>query len=175
MAMKCENAQDAVMLYHEKRIKPLKSLALYMHIHKCADCRELFLAMEELNEFSTEALAPDNFTDMVMAKVAKLPAYKPMPKNTGTDWLHLAACAYALLLAIGFAVLYQVDTSQLPSFSLPTDEYTEAFLAIISQAGSQVATYATNTLNDLGLYFLLLTAILSLALVFIVHKEKSKT
>jgi len=176
MAMKCENAQDAVMLYHEKRLKPLKSLALYMHIQKCADCRELFLAMDELNEFEEipEAAAPDNFTDIVMTKIAKLPVYQPLPKNTSTDWLYLAACTYALLLAIGFSILYQIDTYQLPAFSLPMDEYTEAFLATVSQIGTQIATYATQTLSDFGLYFLALTVILGLALAFVIQKEKTK-
>jgi len=175
MAMKCENAQDAVMLYHEKRINLFKSVALYLHIQKCADCRELFLAMDELSEFEAEVAAPDNFTDRVMAKVAELPAYEVLPKNTGTDWLYLAACTYALLLAVGFSVLYQVDVSQLPTFSLPMDGYTEAFLANVSQLGSQFATYATQTLNDFGLYFLVLTVVLGLALAFVMQKEKSKT
>jgi len=171
MAMKCENAQDAVMLYHEKRLKPFKSFALYRHIHKCADCRELFLAMEDLSELNAETNAPDNFTDMVMAKVAKLPAYEVLPKNSGTDWLYLAACAYALLLAIGFSVLYQVDYY----VSLPTNEYVSAFLDTLSQIGSQAAAYATSTLSDFGLYFLILTVVLGLALALVIQKEKSKT
>jgi len=172
MAMKCENAQDAVMLYHEKRIKPFKSLALYGHINKCADCRELFFAMVELGEFNAEAGVPDNFTDTVMMKVAKLPAYEALPKNTGTDWIYLAACAYALLLAVGFSILYQVDYVL---FSLPTNEHISAVLATLSQVGSQAATYATDTLSNFGLYFLALTVVLGLVLALVIQNEKSKT
>jgi len=175
MAMKCENAQDAVMLYHEKRIKPLKSLALYRHIYKCADCRDLFFAMDELGEFQAEAIAPDNFTDMVMAKIVNLPAYAPLPKNAPTDWLYLAACAYALLLAVGFSVLYQVDVTQLPTFSLPTNGIIEAFFGSITQLGSEAALYATHALNDLGGFILAITVVLGLALAFVMQKEKSKT
>ena len=172
MAMKCENAQDAVMLYHEKRIKPFKSFALYRHINKCADCRELFLAMDELSEFGAETVAPDNFTEIVMAKVAKLPAYRALPKNTGTDWFYLAACAYALLLAIGFFVLYQVDYVAL---NLPANENVAAVLATLSQVGEQVAIYATDALSNFGLYFLILTIVLGIVLAFVVQNEKSKT
>ena len=107
------------MSYQEKRIKPLKALALYYHINKCWDCREFFLIMDEALRVKTHN-APDGFSEAVIAKISLLPSCKPLEVkesvNSPRSWLHLMGCLYALLLSIGLIVFYNTELIQIPVY-----------------------------------------------------------
>ena len=180
--MKCDSSQNSIMQYYEKRLSPLKSLALHRHIHKCEDCRGLLLAMDEVSEIEEieieETLAPIGFTDAIMAKISKLPAHEAMPKKAPLEWMRFAGSIYILLLALGFSVLYHFDILQISGASaytsLQNGGQAEAFFSNIAQLGTQAASYTADALGGFGIYMLALSVILGLALVFMVQKEKSK-
>jgi hypothetical protein len=166
------------MLYHEKRIKPLKSLALHRHIHKCEGCREFFLAMENASE-AEDCAAPEGFADAVMAKIASLPApvraeATAPPK---TDWFRLVGCLYALALSAVLAILYNTELIQIPypSQGFVTEGRGAAFFGGLAQAGQAAALYAANIAGDFSNFALAIAVFLGLALTFIVMREKSKS
>ena len=135
--MTCTSANYSIMLYHEKRINPFKLIALHWHINKCYDCRELFFAMDGLDELGlTEintANIPEDFTEQVMAKIKETPidkvkragslAYEDLgQKNLGqkdsgqgrrVTGLRLAGCLYALLLTIGTIMMHNIELGQI--------------------------------------------------------------
>jgi len=177
--MTCTNAQDTVMLYHEKRIKPLKSLALHQHIHKCEDCREFFLAMEDaltIEPFSVEI--PEGFVDKVMSKVVLLPT--PMRLKSPLyiakiDWVRLAGSLYALVLAAVLAVLYNTELVQIPYPTLGVGDWAGAFFGGIAQAGHSVVVNTATIAGNIGNFILAIAVVLGLALTFMVMKEKSNS
>ena len=111
--MTCSSAQDSVMLYHEKRIKPLKSMALHRHINKCSSCKEFFLSMEAAMEIATETAAtelkepPAGFTESIMAKVAREGSITPIPpEKKGVKGTSPLAGLGAAPQGLGFMLLY---------------------------------------------------------------------
>ena len=105
--MTCKNAHSAVMLYHEKRLKPIKSISLHRHLKKCGDCRELFLEMDMLRNLEiTEA--PAIFEKSVMSRIMELPALSPPPVRTASFHNYVLP-VLALALAAVLAVLYNTD------------------------------------------------------------------
>jgi predicted anti-sigma-YlaC factor YlaD len=77
--MNCKKAEEALLRYAEKTIKPAAASALAKHILTCGDCREAFLAFDEALESMddcTEIAPPSDFTETTMAAIRKLPAYR---------------------------------------------------------------------------------------------------
>jgi hypothetical protein len=171
--MTCDNAQDAIMLYQEKRLSPLKSLALHKHINRCEDCREFFLYMDEAVELDAAELdavelntktelAPEGFTETVMEKVFALPAYSfaksETPAATGSssaskwqrtfgiigDWMRLAGAIYALVLAVGLGFLANTELVEIPYLTAGTGEWADAFFSGIAQMGDQIGMAAAS-------------------------------
>ena len=183
--MTCSKAQDSVMLYHEGRLKPLKSLALHRHINKCGDCREFFLAMDLAAETGSEGLEPglqvelpaDDFTLAVMAKIYELPAYAPKtveearPKASN-DWLRLAGCLYVLVLAVCFAVLLNTELIDIPYPSIETGAWANAFFSNLIQAGQYAASNTAVLPEGLAYLTLAIAVVLGLTLGFMLQKEK---
>ena len=192
----CSNTQETIMLYHEKRIKPLKSVALHWHINKCTDCRELFLAMDKAGEYEIEALdtgtanlVPEGFTKAVMAKISAIPLSerpvalgrltapghpmesKSAARKTPSDWMRLAGCVYALLLAAGLGVLYNTELIQIPYYNLGALEQINAFLNNLSQAGQYADTLTMA--GGFGSPILVIAVVLGLALAFMLRREKA--
>ena len=171
--MKCSDSQNFIMLYYEKRISSLKSLALHRHINKCGDCRELFLAMDEVSGLDVVEYASEGFVDSVMAKVLELPAYelKSEKAATSTDWLRVMGCAYAVLLAIGFSVLYNADMS---GTGIQIGGYAEALLATLAGMGTMAASYTADLFSGFGIQFLATAVSLGYILVIMIQREKTK-
>jgi len=84
----CDKASNLMMLYADKRIKPMQRFALRKHVNACKTCREAFLAFDTMVEAYAGDLGalnvPDGFTpegsmgdfvNRVMAKVRELPVY----------------------------------------------------------------------------------------------------
>jgi len=172
------------MEYHEKRIKPFKSVTLYWHINQCEECRELFLAMNKASEIEVTPMAAhpvEGFTEAVMAKISALPAseHPTLPERsaakTSVDWMRLAGCLYALLLAAGLGILYNTELIQLPYPSLGTWEWADVFLGSLAQTGQSAAVYTANAVGGFGNHVLAIAVVLGLTLVFMVHREKSFT
>ena len=105
--MTCINAQNAIMLYHEKRIKPIKSVLLHRHLKKCRECEELFLEMDTLQDIEIKE-APAMFEKSVMNIVRELPALKPAPLST-SGFYNYVMPVLALVLAAVLAVLYNTE------------------------------------------------------------------
>jgi len=153
--MTCDKAQNAVMLYHEKRLRPIKAMALHRHIRKCEDCRQFFLAFTDCELVE----APEGFTEAVMAKVMALPAHTPK-KKFAIDWQRLSICAYALMLAVGLLVM--------------PDDWATAFFSGLVQIGQALIGNVLN-LSGFGNHILAIALVLSVALVFMMQKEKHDT
>ena len=169
--MTCNNAQDAVMLYQEKRLaRPFKSLSLHRHISKCENCRQFFVAMDKASEADWTGAIPDNFTDAVMAKVYGLPNHPVAPDHPAASdhpaagWLRLAGHLYTLTAAIILIVLYNVEALNLnPPTLFSVDNSLNAFLSELAQVGFTAAHYTANMVNGTHLLIfavaLILTAI----------------
>jgi len=175
------------MEYHERRLNPFKSVALYWHVHRCEDCRELFLAMDTASEaaVSHETLTEcpaEGFAAAIMTKISDLPAWEhpkrpvspiPSASKSSIDWVRLAGCLYALLLAAGLGIMYNTELVQIPYSSFGTGEWLDALLASLSHIGQSATVNATVIVGDAGNYVLAIAAVLGLALVFMVQREKS--
>ena len=191
----CSNTQETIMLYHEKRIKPLKSAALYWHINKCADCRQVFLAITEACEtdsleIETANLAPDGFAEGVMAKISMIPlserpvvsisgsdmstTSKLFMRKTPADWMRLAGCVYALLLAAALAVLYNTELILISYSSLGTWQQIDMFLTNLAQIGQNAASYTANISWGFGNHVLAIAVVIGLALAFMLQREKTR-
>ena len=76
--MDCVKAETAIMHYLEKTLKPEDARGLVLHIQSCADCRILYLMLDEAADLLAEKMeivtAPANFTESVMEKVRMTPA-----------------------------------------------------------------------------------------------------
>lgn len=179
--MDCSNAQNAMMLYLEKRIAPLQSLALHRHVNSCGDCREQFLALDTAAEdFEThmETLAaPEGFTEAVMKKISGLPAEELSVTEKPSElseppfmyWLRLAGCVYALLLAAGLGVLYNTNLIQIPETAVISGEWgywAYAFFMGLDQIAYSVTLFAVDMIGGLGNYVLAVVLVLGLALAF---------
>ena len=199
--MTCSNTQEAIMLYHEKRIKPLKSAALQWHINKCTDCRQLFLAMDKAGEYADEYeaealetgaadIVPEGFAEAIMAEISAIPLserpmgvdrsvtsehrlFKSIVRKTPADWLRLAGCVYALLLAAGLGVLYNTELFQISYSSLSTLEQVSVFLNNLSQAGQSAASNTVTAAGGFGNPILAIAAVLGLTLMFMLQREKT--
>ena len=174
------------MLYHENRINPLKSVALYWHINKCTDCKELFLAMDQAGEIDSEietaSIIPEGFNEAVMAKISAIPmserpvsssrlkASQPAVYKNSTEWMRLAGCVYALLLAAGLGILYNI---QLPYSSLSVWEQVNAALNNFFQAGQYAASNTATVAGGYGSPVLAIAVVLGLALLYMLQREKT--
>ena len=177
--MTCSNAQDSVMLYHEKRLKSLASLALHRHINKCEDCREFFLAMDaatRAGNFEAETEPAEDFIEVVMAKIYELPAYAPLPSETppkaksSNDWIRVAGCLYALVLAAGLALFFNTDLIEIPYSNIETGAWADAFFGSLIQAGQYATTAALS--SGIANPTLAITIILGSTLLFMLQREK---
>lgn len=129
--MTCSKAEDAVMLYHEKRIKPFKSLALYRHVNKCECCRKLFLAINRMSELEMHE-APEGLKNAVMAKIPTL-STPAAPAKQRINRTQLAHCLYALLLAVGMAILLNTEGYHMvDAYFLSLDHSIQAITSFMS-------------------------------------------
>ncbi|MCL2398834.1 MAG: hypothetical protein FWC91_03700 [Defluviitaleaceae bacterium] len=178
--MTCDKAQDSIMLYVEKRVSPLKALALHRHIYTCENCREMFLAMDAASEMDFEIEedfeVPECFEEEVMAKIYAMPSHKPVVKEEKTkiNWLRLLGCLYALILATGWGVLYNTELVQLSYSPLATTEWIDAFFISLAQAGQTAVLYMSNMAGDFTNYILIIAFALWLLAIGIYGKEKTK-
>ena len=180
--MDCSNAQNSMMLYLEKRIAPLQSVALHRHVNNCEDCREMFLALDttaddiEAGIETLAAIAPENFTKSVMKKISGLPARERLSASPSTDWLRLVGCVYALSLAILLGVFYNTNLIQIPQTAVISGEWgywAYAFFAGFDQIAYSVALFAVDMVGGFGNYVLAIALILGAALVTKVKWDQS--
>ena len=166
---KCKKAQSAMLLYEEKQIKPLQSLALFWHIKKCKMCRESFLVFDEVFEEAFEYQTPDltdGFTDLVMDKICALPAHT---QESYSNWLRYIGSLYALLLAFGFVMMYNAE------WAVPVvlTEHISLVYAGIYSGISQAGQIGMGLLAQVGNYILVVGVFTSAALVYMVKYEKN--
>ena len=127
--MTCESANNAIMQYQEKRIKPLKSIALHRHIIKCETCKTLFLAMDDLQDL--EIVEPQkNFTQSVMKQIEGVKGTSPLA-GYGAEPHGLTLPILTLAMALALVIL-----------DVPAD-----FLGSLVQAGQVVVGYTTGIIN----------------------------
>ena len=164
--MTCTNAQDNIMLYLEKRIKPFKAIALHRHINKCEDCRELFLAMDAAAN-TEPCAAPDGFTEMVMAKISSLPTHRQVlaPCKPAANWLRLVGCLYVLLLALGTQISYP-----LPNLG----EWSTVLFNIFTQITQTGQTIILYTADLIGVHILIFAVALVMTAIGIDVGKKTQ-
>lgn len=173
------------MLYVEKRVNSLKALALHRHISTCENCRDLFLLMDATSgqeiEIGEEMVAPEGFDEAVMAKIYALPAHKQeteigQPDQPTIDWMRVAGCLYALLLAAGLVVLYNTELVELPYLftTSSTTEWVDAFFGILAQAGQAFVLFMANMAGDFANFILIIAFALWLIAIGIYGREKTK-
>jgi len=179
------------MEYQEKRVKPFKAAALYWHINRCEGCRELFLAMDEATEIGDScdevmlSVSPgDGFSKEIMAKISAMSAadhpathslafYKPVSDKPSKDWVRLAGCLYALILAAGLGILYNTELIQIPYTGFGTWEWASDLFGSLTQTGQSAALNTASMVGGFGNHVLAIAVVLGLALVFMVQREKA--
>ena len=164
--MTCSSAQNSVMLYQEKRIKPLKAIALHRHLNKCEDCREFFLAMGEASDLELSE-APDGFVESTMLLINKSGVTpKLISHTTGSfDYLRLAGCLFSLFLAASIVIMYyyNIEMVQVPDPTIGA--WIDAFFGGLAQAGQTVALYTANIMGELVNHILIFAVVLILTAI----------
>ena len=181
--MKCDKAQNIIMLYPGRPIKPLKSLALHRHLMKCNDCRTVFLILGSSPEtdlpIKADLPATPDFSAAVMERVYAMPPYKPGQKGQKKHfgYLRLMGCFYALMM--GFLALYSADwgTNLLAQFDIlanPADAgYQMVFFTSLADAGYQMIFNAVGALFPAVNLLLAVGLILMASLVYTLRKEQA--
>ncbi|MCL1988705.1 MAG: hypothetical protein FWG64_12175 [Firmicutes bacterium] len=182
--MVCEKAQDSIMLYHEKRLHPLQKLDLHKHINNCVNCKELFLAMDDLQIFdkidkidtldNIEKLAepPVDFQANVMAQISNLPTYK-LDDSKWLQWGRIAMCLYSLTLAALLLIIYNTDWIPVNDFATPNLMlWIENVNLTLTNFGQTFNTFLVDNIVHLSNYLLMFGLFLSLLSVFMFQKER---
>ena len=148
--MNCDKAQDFIMQYFDKTLKPENAKTLIEHMLICTECRELYTMMDISSEVEITHEAPKDFTKNVMKSITS----KKEPQTIRLLW-GISALIIGLILLINPDIFYSVTT---PTSVL--DFFTQGI-------SSQV--------ESVGLYALLLVGFMG-SLLYVLHNgEKIKT
>lgn len=106
--MDCNKANKLMMKFMDNSLTDEEYLLLEKHLEECAECKKDFsLYTEILENFSEETMiieAPENFEEMVMAKIENIePKYIDL-KNRTNNFYYIIAGVSSLLFSISMLV-----------------------------------------------------------------------
>ncbi|MCL1998167.1 MAG: hypothetical protein FWG65_05295 [Turicibacter sp.] len=156
--MTCVKSEQAVMLYHENRINPIKSISLHQHLKRCESCREMFLIMDET---VGTAKTPPDFAERIMTKL-------PPMERTAKPALNIGMYIYALFLALILALMYSDFVNITPH------EFLIEGLVNLFQMGQVLIANIVNATYDFTVQILILAVATGLTVVGIENGRKSK-
>lgn len=162
--MTCTQIEDLMARHIEETITPEETAKLDAHMLECEACSQYFMLFTDIAATPVTAVAPQDFTANVMAKV-----YPVKERSTALGW-SLVCAASAMLLA--FAV-FIIASPQYFANLLETN----ATIAAINDAALNFGSMLSNDIlieSTVGIGALLFAILLGL-LLSILHKDEGMT
>ena len=184
--MNCDFAETLIMKHMECTITEDESKALYAHTLECENCKEYYLAFDEVMEFAANdntlwIEAPVNFTANVMAEVTKAPIYAKaaqpeVEKARSQMMFHILWGVSAIMLGVALFFVYNPAhfdglIERLPALA-SASAWVSSVWAAISGGMDRVMQNNMTIESNLGVTALLIVLIIASLLVALHRSEK---
>lgn len=90
--MKCSACRERLAAYRDGDVSPASAALIAAHLEQCNDCAAFWEGLAEVDrrlQALTEIEPRADFTQLIMAKVAAMPAYAPVQNRLRVWWIGL--------------------------------------------------------------------------------------